>query len=95
MARPKGSMGSPYSGMADELRNSQIFSTVGTEQNLEDLKVQEESRKAKESTSKSSDNKSAEGYKKTKFHNFNETFTQYSAEELDRIIEKSQREKFR
>lgn len=34
-------------------------------------------------------------YKKTKFHNFNETFTQYSPEELDEIIEKSQKEKFR
>ncbi len=33
--------------------------------------------------------------KKTKFHNFNETFTQYSSDELDEIIRKSQREKFK
>lgn len=33
--------------------------------------------------------------KKNSFHNFNETFTQYSPEELDSIIEKSQKEKFK
>lgn len=33
-------------------------------------------------------------FKKTKFHNFNENFTQYTSEELDDIIEKSQKEKF-
>lgn len=33
--------------------------------------------------------------KKNKFHNFNETFTQYSPDELDEIIRKSQREKFK
>lgn len=32
---------------------------------------------------------------KTKFHNFNETFTQYTPEELDDIIAKSQKEKFK
>ncbi|WP_243279222.1 hypothetical protein [Romboutsia sp. 1001713B170131_170501_G6] len=32
---------------------------------------------------------------KNKFHNFEETFTQYTSEELDRIIEKSQKEKFK
>lgn len=34
-------------------------------------------------------------YKKTKFHNFDETFTQYESNELNKIIEKSQDEKFR
>ncbi|HFL3696507.1 TPA: DnaD domain protein [Clostridioides difficile] len=34
-------------------------------------------------------------YKKTKFHNFNETFTQYTSDELDEIIKKSQKEKFK
>lgn len=63
--------------------------------NLQDLKIQEESRKLKENVNKFSSNKTSENYKKTKFHNFNETFTQYSPEELDRIIEKSQKEKFR
>ena len=33
-------------------------------------------------------------YNKTKFHNFDETFTQYSEDELDMIIENSQRKKF-
>lgn len=33
--------------------------------------------------------------KKNKFHNFNENFTQYSPDELDEIIRKSQREKFK
>ncbi|MFL8713178.1 replication initiation protein [Clostridioides sp. GD02377] len=32
---------------------------------------------------------------KTKFHNFNETFTQYTTDELDDIIAKSQKEKFK
>lgn len=33
-------------------------------------------------------------YRKTKFHNFDETFTQYSEEEFDNIIERVQRAKF-
>lgn len=33
--------------------------------------------------------------KKTGFHNFNETFNQYTPNELDEIIKKSQREKFK
>lgn len=33
-------------------------------------------------------------YKRTKFHNFDESFTQYSEDELDDIIERAQREKF-
>lgn len=37
---------------------------------------------------------SNENIKKTKFHNFNETFTQYSSNELDEIIDKSQLEKY-
>lgn len=38
--------------------------------------------------------KSISETKKTKFHNFNETFTQYTSDELDEIIKKSQKEKF-
>jgi DnaD/phage-associated family protein len=34
-------------------------------------------------------------YTKTKFHNFEETFTKYSPEELEKLIEASQREKFK
>ncbi|MGL5714638.1 MAG: replication initiation protein [Paraclostridium sp.] len=40
----------------------------------------------------SSKNKTS--FKKTKFHNFDESFSQYSEDELDDIIEKSQREKY-
>ena len=65
--------------------------------NLEDLKIDEESQNIKENINKSVSTKNTSGdtYKKTKFHNFNETFTQYTPEELDEIIEKSQKEKFR
>lgn len=65
--------------------------------NLNDLKDNEEEQKARKITNKniSFDSKNSSEYKKTKFHNFNETFTQYSTEELDKIIEKSQKEKFR
>lgn len=38
--------------------------------------------------------KNKENYKKTKFHNFEETFDKYSEDELDNIIEKSQKEKW-
>ncbi|MPM12455.1 hypothetical protein SDC9_58808 [bioreactor metagenome] len=65
--------------------------------NLDDLKISEESQKPKETSPKHVSTSSTNGdtYKKTKFHNFNETFTQYTSEELDEIIEKSQKEKFR
>lgn len=64
--------------------------------NLEDLKLNEDENATKEKSNKkpSSTNKTVD-YKKTKFHNFNETFTKYTSDELDAIIEKSQREKFR
>lgn len=42
MARPNGAMGSPYSGMADQLKKSSAFDTVGTEQNIVDLSKKEE-----------------------------------------------------
>ena len=40
-------------------------------------------------------NKQTSTYTKTKFHNFEETFTKYSPEELEKLIEASQREKFK
>lgn len=65
--------------------------------NLEDLKKNDEIQKTKENLNKkvSTSTSDTDTYKKTKFHNFNETFTQYTPEELDKIIEKSQKEKFR
>jgi hypothetical protein len=42
MARPKGAMGSPYSGMAEQMRTEATnFNTVGTDQKLEDLSKKE------------------------------------------------------
>lgn len=63
---------------------------------LNDLKNNEKEQKYRENIAKKSySNKNDYDYKKTKFHNFNETFTQYTPEELDEIIERSQREKFK
>ncbi|GAA0230232.1 DnaD domain protein [Metaclostridioides mangenotii] len=52
-------------------------------------------RNKQESTGKKTTKESSYRPKKTKFHNFNESFTQYSEAELDEIIRKSQREKFK
>ncbi|MEG1424561.1 MAG: DnaD domain protein [Peptostreptococcaceae bacterium] len=63
---------------------------------LEDLKAFESTSTNKEFvTKKANTTASNDTYKKTKFHNFNETFTQYTPDELNEIIEKSQKEKFR
>lgn len=43
----------------------------------------------------SSQNETDEVFKKTKFHNFTETFEQYSPDELDDIIEKGQKLKYK
>lgn len=65
---------------------------------IEDLEKDEEEYRAKEKEKEKNTgdkkNKSMNrSYpnKKTKFHNFNETFTQYSSDELDEIIKKSNR----
>ncbi|PBE90905.1 DnaD domain protein [Clostridioides difficile] len=65
--------------------------------NLNDLKQKEEERIVKENINKKQINTTQNNntYKKTKFHNFNETFTQYTSDELDEIIKKSQKEKFK
>ncbi|WP_304341575.1 DnaD domain protein, partial [Metaclostridioides mangenotii] len=52
-------------------------------------------RNKQEATEKKITKESSYKPKKTKFHNFNESFTQYSEAELDEIIRKSQREKFK
>lgn len=43
----------------------------------------------------SSQNETRKSFKKTKFHNFTETFEQYSPDELDDIIEKGQKLKYK
>ena len=52
-------------------------------------------RNKQESTEKKTTKEQSNKPKKTKFHNFNETFQKYSPEEMDEIIRKSQREKFK
>ena len=37
MAKPKGAMSSPYTGFANEMKNTTMFDTVGTEQNLKPI----------------------------------------------------------
>ena len=39
-------------------------------------------------------NNKIESIKKTKFHNFYETFTKYTEDEFERIIQASQKKKF-
>ncbi|GAA0229809.1 DnaD domain protein [Metaclostridioides mangenotii] len=51
-------------------------------------------RKQQESTEKKITKESSYKPKKTKFHNFNESFNQYSSDEMDEIIRKSQKAKF-
>lgn len=54
-----------------------------------------EHRKQKEVKTKNNAKESSYKSKKTKFHNFDESFTQYSEDEMNEIIRKSQREKFK
>jgi DnaD/phage-associated family protein len=61
----------------------------------EQLKALElEVAKQKSDKEKITKNSSAQKPKKTKFHNFDESFNQYSSNELDEIIKKSQKAKF-
>ena len=64
----------------------------------EDIKSLADLNKSKEKVSqkrKNGQNNNNIVHRKTKFHNFNETFTQYTSDELDEIIKKSQKEKFK
>lgn len=66
--------------------------------NLDDLrKSEEEFKSQKKSIQKTNvkQNAQANNYPKTKFHNFDETFTKYSPEELEKLIEQSQKDKFK
>nr|WP_312986122.1 helix-turn-helix domain-containing protein [Clostridioides sp.] len=66
---------------------------INTYEQLQAYEV--ERRKQQEAKEKKPTNETSYKPKKTKFHNFNENFTQYSPDELDEIIRKSQREKFK
>lgn len=64
---------------------------------LEDLKTSEEEFK-KQSESKKVNSKSSNSAPKqvkTRFHNINQTFTKYSPDELEKILQESQKGKFR
>jgi DnaD/phage-associated family protein len=61
----------------------------------EQLKTYELGVRNKQESTEKKTTKESYKPKKTKFHNFNETFQKYSPEEMDEIIRKSQREKFK
>jgi|LFRM01.2.fsa_nt_gb DnaD/phage-associated family protein len=70
---------------------------------LEDLKSSEEEFKRNSEAKKASANTNATSYKpkqnppqvKTRFHNINQSFTKYSADELERRLQESQKGKFK
>lgn len=77
--------------------NNWIGAGVKTSLQLTEYQNEFERKKKSKQEKKDSNNKvtSPNASKKTKFHNFNETFTQYSPDELDNIIKKSQEAKFK
>ncbi|WKK93204.1 DnaD domain protein [Clostridioides difficile] len=72
---------------------------AGVKTNLELTEYQNEFERKKKSKQekKQSNNKAVNTHNvsKNKFANFNQTFTQYDEKELDEIIKKSQKEKFK
>lgn len=66
---------------------------------LDDLKVSEEEFKRKSETKKASNNanknNSNNQHVKTRFHNINQTFAKYSPDELEKMLQESQKGKFR
>ncbi|MDU1540268.1 MAG: DnaD domain protein [Paeniclostridium sordellii] len=64
---------------------------------LEDLKVSEDEFKRKSDIKRANSNESKNNSKqvKTRFHNINQTFTKYSPDELEKILQESQKGKFR
>ncbi|KPI53106.1 replication protein [Clostridioides difficile] len=77
--------------------NNWIEAGVKTSLELTEYQNEFERKKKSKQEKKQSSNKGVNApgkIKKTNFHNFNETFTQYTSDELDEIIKKSQKEKF-
>ncbi|WP_024622122.1 helix-turn-helix domain-containing protein [Metaclostridioides mangenotii] len=74
-----------------------IADNITTYEQLKSLELEKERVKVKQREAKDKKYKPNNMLKpkKTKFHNFNETFQKYSSDELDEIIRKSQREKFK
>lgn len=64
---------------------------------IEDIKSLDEEHKRKTDSKKSStsSNSSTAPKVKTRFHNFDQTFTKYTPEELEKILQESQKDKFK
>ncbi|MCC0636832.1 DnaD domain protein [Clostridioides sp. ES-S-0001-02] len=78
--------------------NNWIEAGVKTSLELTEYQNEFERKKKSRQEKKQSNNKVANATsksKKTNFHNFDETFTKYSSDELDDIIKKSQKVKFK
>jgi len=68
---------------------------ITTYEQLKALELEREQEKLNKNKNNKIDKVDKPFAKKNKFHNFNETFQKYSPDELDEIIRKSQREKFK
>lgn len=78
--------------------NNWIEANVKTSLELTEYQNEFERKKKSRQEKKQSSNKGVNATsksKKTNFHNFDETFTKYSSDELDDIIKKSQKVKFK
>ncbi|MFL8713159.1 DnaD domain protein, partial [Clostridioides sp. GD02377] len=78
--------------------NNWIEAGVKTSLELTEYQNEFERKKKSKQEKKQSSNKVVNApskSKKTNFHNFDETFTKYSSDELDDIIKKSQKVKFK
>ncbi|HGS9416498.1 TPA: DnaD domain-containing protein, partial [Clostridioides difficile] len=77
--------------------NNWIEAGVKTNLELTEYQNEFERKKKNKQEKKQSNHKNVNtpNVSKNKFHNFNETFTQYSPDELDDIIKKSQKVKFK
>ncbi|HAU4925756.1 replication protein [Clostridioides difficile] len=78
--------------------NNWIEAGVKTSLELTEYQNEFERKKKSKQEKKQSSNKVVNApskIKKTNFHNFDETFTKYTSDELDDIIKKSQKEKFK
>ena len=64
---------------------------------LEDIKLLDDDYKRKSQTKKSTSTKNSTSSStvKTRFHNINQTFTKYTPEELEKLLQESQKDKFK
>lgn len=72
--------------------------TAKNVKSVEDIKLLDDDHKRKSESKKSSsstNNKTTMPTVKTRFHNINQTFTKYTPEELEKILQESQKDKFK